>query len=79
MYFSENKTLLLFFKANTPQPRYIRSLNIAPTPPLKVASDSWVCVKGEVCHLFQLAPLRGFGGLPNKCLAIFPLFRHTPP
>ena len=36
------------------------------TPPLKVASNSWVCVKREVCHLFQLVPLRGFGGLPNK-------------
>ena len=35
----------------------------APTFPLfEVASNSWVCVKGEVCHLFQLVPLRGFGG-----------------
>ena len=58
-------------------------------PPLEVASDSWVCVKGEVCHLSQLVPLRGFGGLPNKRLVTIPplreargrfppLFRHTP-
>ena len=62
-----------------------------------VASNSWVCArrkqsmcKGEVCHLFQLVPLRGFGGLPNKWLVTFPLiegarrrflliFRHTRP
>ncbi|EIW90764.1 hypothetical protein HMPREF1321_1924 [Capnocytophaga sp. oral taxon 412 str. F0487] len=25
--------------------------------------------KGEVYQLFQLVPLRGFGGLPNKRLA----------
>ena len=44
-------------------------------PPLKVASNSWVCVKGEVCHLSQLVPLRGFGGLPNKRLATVPLLK----
>ena len=53
--------------------RYIRPFSIASTPPLKIASNSWVCVKREVCHLFQLVPLRGFGGLPNKRLATFPL------
>ena len=41
--------------------------------PLKIASDSCVCVKREVCLLFQLVPLRGFGGLPNKWFATFPL------
>ena len=35
--------------------------------------ESGVCVRREVCHLFQLVPLRGFGGLPNKRLATFPL------
>ena len=49
-----------------------------------VASNSWVCArqkqsmcKGEVCHLFQLVPLRGFGGLPNKWLATVSLFEGS--
>ena len=45
-----------------------------------VPRESGVCDRGEVCHLFQLVPLRGFGGLPNKRLATLPLFRrYIPP
>ena len=47
-------------------------------PLFEVLSDSWVCVKEDVCHLFQLLPLRGFGGLPNKWLATFPSLDGSP-
>ena len=42
-------------------------------PLIEEARYSGVCVRREVCLLFQLVPLRGFGGLPNKRLATFPL------
>ncbi|ACU93005.1 hypothetical protein Coch_1459 [Capnocytophaga ochracea DSM 7271] len=40
-------------------------------PLIEEARYSGVCVRREVCLLFQLVPLRGFGGLPNKGLATF--------